>query len=58
MLKTAIECVQVRPVVFDPTRALPSGALPVKLRNGKECMLTHDGVVAGVTEEEFMAQYV
>ncbi len=48
---------QVKPLTFDASRSVASEANAVTLKNGKKCFVTHDGVVAGVTEQEFVAHY-
>ena len=53
MLRTAIELVAVKPVTFDAARPA-SQANAVTLSSGKRCFITHDGVVVGVTEQEFL----
>ena len=54
MLQTAIEVVSVKPLVFDPARPVPHKHA-VTLSSGKKCFVTADGVVAGVSEAEFLA---
>ena len=53
MLRTAIELVAVKPVTFNAGQAATQ-ANAVALSSGKRCFITHDGVVLGVTEQEFL----
>jgi hypothetical protein len=56
LLRAAIEIVDVKPVTFD--ESLPvTQANAIVLNNGKKCFLNHNGVVAGVSEQEFMQNY-
>ncbi len=54
LLRAAIEVVSVKPLEFNPNLKVDQ-ATAVTLANGKKCFLNHNGVVAGVTEQEFVA---
>ena len=43
----------MKPVTFDAAATVQANA--VRLSNGKQCFVTHKGVVMGVTEDEFLA---
>ena len=56
MLRTAIECVNARPLVFLPNAPVTQ-ATALTLPSGKKFFLRSDGAVAGVTEEELLAAF-
>eukprot|EP00053_Salpingoeca_punica_P018553 m.182386 g.182386 ORF g.182386 m.182386 type:complete len:113 (+) comp17459_c2_seq3:1477-1815(+) len=56
MLKRVISCVEVKPIRFDPTP--PADAVgATTLADGRKIFFGHDGIVRGVTEEEFVKAF-
>jgi hypothetical protein len=56
MLRKAIECVDVKPLRFLPD-APAQYANAVELENGRKFFLRDDGVVVGMSQDEFLKHY-
>ncbi len=55
MLRRVIQCVNVQPVVFNPTSAV-SEATAATAVGGKRAFFAPNGVVKGISEREFIQQ--